>query len=110
MSKKWYVLHTYSGYENKVKKSLETRIESLGLEDRVFAIEIPTESVTEIKEGGRRVETEKKVLPGYVLVRMDLDDRSWAAVRNTPGVTGFVGSPGNPEPRGIQQDHESHEP
>ena len=84
MSKKWYVLHTYSGYENKVKKSLETRIESLGLEDRVFAIEIPTESVTEIKEGGRRVETEKKVLPGYVLVRMDLDDRSWAAVRNTP--------------------------
>ena len=98
MSKKWYVLHTYSGYENKVKKSLETRIESLGLEDRVFAIEIPTESVTEIKEGGRRVETEKKVLPGYVLVRMDLDDRSWAAVRNTPGVTGFVGSQGNPEP------------
>lgn len=94
MSKKWYVLHTYSGYENKVKKSLETRIESLGLEDRVFAIEIPTESVTEIKEGGRRVETEKKVLPGYVLVRMDLDDRSWAAVRNTPGVTGFVGEPG----------------
>ena len=94
MSKKWYVLHTYSGYENKVKKSLETRIESLGLEDRVFAIEIPTESVTEIKEGGRRVETEKKVLPGYVLVRMDLDDRSWAAVRNTPGVTGFVGSQG----------------
>lgn len=91
-------MHTYSGYENKVKKSLETRIESLGLEDRVFAIEIPTESVTEIKEGGRRVETEKKVLPGYVLVRMDLDDRSWAAVRNTPGVTGFVGSQGNPEP------------
>lgn len=84
MSKKWYVLHTYSGYENKVKKSLETRIESLGLEDRVFAIEIPTESVTEIKEGGRRVETEKKVLPGYVLVRMDLDDRSWAAVRQYP--------------------------
>ena len=98
MSKKWYVLHTYSGYENKVKKSLDTRIDSLGLEDRVFAIEIPTESVTEIKEGGRRVETEKKVLPGYVLVRMDLDDRSWAAVRNTPGVTGFVGSQGNPEP------------
>ncbi len=59
MSKKWYVLHTYSGYENKVKKSLETRIESLGLEDHVFAIEIPTESVTEIKDGGRRVETEK---------------------------------------------------
>ena len=98
MSKKWYVLHTYSGYENKVKKNLETRIETMGLENNVFAIEIPTEMVTEIKEGGRRVESEKKVFPGYVLVRMELDDRSWAAVRNTPGVTGFVGSQGNPAP------------
>ncbi|MEG0323831.1 MAG: transcription termination/antitermination protein NusG [Raoultibacter sp.] len=94
MSKKWYVLHTYSGYENKVKKNLETRIETMGLENSVFSIEIPTEMVTEIKEGGRRVENEKKVFPGYVLVRMELDDRSWAAVRNTPGVTGFVGSQG----------------
>lgn len=98
MTKKWYVLHTYSGYENKVKKNLETRIETMGLENNVFAIEIPTESVTEIKEGGRRVESEKKVFPGYVLVRMELDDRSWAAVRNTPGVTGFVGSQGHPAP------------
>lgn len=98
MTKKWYVLHTYSGYENKVKKNLETRIETMGLENNVFAIEIPTESVTEIKEGGRRVESDKKVFPGYVLVRMELDDRSWAAVRNTPGVTGFVGSQGNPAP------------
>lgn len=98
MAKKWYVLHTYSGYENKVKKNLEIRIETLGLENNVFAIEIPTENVTEIKEGGRRVESEKKVFPGYVLVRMDLDDRSWAAVRNTPGVTGFVGSEGKPSP------------
>lgn len=98
MSKKWYVLHTYSGYENKVKKNLETRIETMGLENSVFGIEIPTEVVTEIKEGGRRVENEKKVFPGYVLVRMELDDRSWAAVRNTPGVTGFVGSQGNPQP------------
>lgn len=98
MSKKWYVLHTYSGYENKVKNNLETRIETMGLENNVFAIEIPTEMVTEIKEGGRRVESEKKVFPGYVLVRMELDDRSWAAVRNTPGVTGFVGSQGNPAP------------
>lgn len=72
MTKKWYVLHTYSGYENKVKKNLENRIEAMGLENNVFAIEIPTESVTEIKDGGRRVETEKKVFPGYVLVRMDL--------------------------------------
>jgi len=98
VSKKWYVLHTYSGYENKVKKNLETRVESMGLENSVFAIDIPTEMVTEIKEGGRRVENEKKVFPGYVLVRMELDDRSWAAVRNTPGVTGFVGSLGKPQP------------
>lgn len=98
MARKWYVLHTYSGYENKVKKNLESRIETMGLENNVFGIEIPTETVTEIKEGGRRVESEKKVFPGYVLVRMELDDRSWAAVRNTPGVTGFVGSQGNPEP------------
>ena len=98
MTKKWYVLHTYSGYENKVKKNLESRIEAMGLENNVFAIEIPTESVTEIKDGGRRVETEKKVFPGYVLVRMELDDRSWAAVRNTQGVTGFVGSQGSPSP------------
>jgi transcriptional antiterminator NusG len=98
MAKKWYVLHTYSGYENKVKKNLQQRIESMGMEDKIFKIEIPTETVTEIKEGGRRVESEKKVLPGYVLVRMELDPRSWAAVRNTPGVTGFVGSQGNPEP------------
>ena len=111
MAKKWYVLHTYSGYENKVKKNLETRIETMGLENNVFAIEIPTETVTEIKESGRRVENEKKVFPGYVLVRMELDDRSWAAVRNTPGVTGFVGSQGNPAPldsRRVQQDHEAH--
>ncbi|MFD0702664.1 transcription termination/antitermination protein NusG [Slackia equolifaciens] len=98
MAKKWYVLHTYSGYENKVKKNLESRIETMGLENNVFGIEIPTEMVTEIKEGGRRVESEKKVFPGYVLVRMEMDDRSWAAVRNTPGVTGFVGSQGHPEP------------
>lgn len=97
MAKKWYVLHTYSGYENRVKSNLEQRIEAMGLEDSVFGIEIPTEMVTEIKEGGRRVETEKKVFPGYVLVRMELDSRVWAAVRNTPGVTGFVGSQGNPQ-------------
>ena len=98
MAKKWYVLHTYSGYENKVKKNLESRIETMGLENNVFGIEIPTEMVTEIKEGGRRVDSEKEVFPGYVLVRMEMDDRSWAAVRNTPGVTGFVGSQGHPEP------------
>ena len=88
MAKKWYVLHTYSGYENKVKKNLEIRVETMGLD----------ETVTEIKDGGKRVESEKKVFPGYVLIRMELDDRSWSVVRNTPGVTGFVGSEGNPEP------------
>ena len=98
MAKKWYVLHTYSGYENKVRQNLLQRIESMGLENKIFKIEIPTEIVTEIKEGGKRVESEKKVLPGYVLVRMELDPDSWTVVRNTPGVTGFVGSQGNPEP------------
>lgn len=105
MSKRWFVLHTYSGYENKVRSNLEARIETMGLENSVFGIEIPTESVTEIKEGGRRVESEKKVFPGYVLVRMEydsvnkeLDPRAWAAVRNTPGVTGFVGADGKPAP------------
>lgn len=98
MSKKWYVLHTYSGYEQKVKDNLTARIETMGLENNVFKIEIPKEIVSEIKDGGKAVETEKKVLPGYVLVRMEMDDRSWAAVRNTPGVTGFVGSQGKPSP------------
>lgn len=98
MAKKWYVLHTYSGYEKKVKADIELRVETMGLENNVFAVEIPMETVTEIKDGGKRVESEKKVFPSYVLIRMDLDDRSWAAVRNTPGVTGFVGSEGHPEP------------
>ncbi|NLG10320.1 MAG: transcription termination/antitermination protein NusG [Coriobacteriaceae bacterium] len=98
MAKKWYVLHTYSGYENKVKNNLQHRIESMQLEDQVFDIQIPTEEVIEIKEGGKRVTTEKKVFPGYVLVRMELDDRSWGVVRNTPGVTGFVGAQGKPSP------------
>lgn len=98
MSKKWYVLHTYSGYENKVKTNLEHRVESMNMENNIFDIQIPTESVTEIKEGGRRVTSDKKVFPGYVLVRMELDDRAWSVVRNTPGVTGFVGSNGKPVP------------
>lgn len=98
MARKWYVLHTYSGYEDKVKKNLETRIETMGLENNVFKIEIPKEKVSEIKDDGKRKEVEKKVFPGYVLVKMEMDDRSWAAVRNTQGVTGFVGSQGNPSP------------
>jgi transcriptional antiterminator NusG len=98
MTKKWYVLHTYSGYENKVRDNLRHRVESMGLEDRIFDVQIPTEEVIEIKEGGRRITTDKKVFPGYVLVRMELDDQSWGVVRNTPGVTGFVGAQGKPSP------------
>jgi transcriptional antiterminator NusG len=98
MAKHWYVIHTYSGYENKVKADLEHRIETFGLENAVFDIKIPTEEVTELKEGGKRETKEAKVFPGYVLVRMELDDNSWAVVRNTPGVTGFVGIDGKPAP------------
>ena len=98
MSKRWFVLHTYSGYENKVRSNLETRIETMGLENSVFDIQIPTESVTEIKDGGRRVESEKKVFPGYVLVRMELDNDAINCVRNTNGVTGFLGGNSHPVP------------
>jgi transcriptional antiterminator NusG len=98
MARKWYVIHTYSGYENKVKTNLEHRIESMGMNDKIFQVLIPKETVTDIKEGGRRVTSEKKVFPGYILVQMELDDDSWYVVRNTPGVTGFVGSQGKPVP------------
>ena len=98
MAKRWYVLHTYSGYENKVKNDLEHRIETFGMEDQIVDIQIPTEEVIEVKEGGKRQSKESKVFPGYVLVRMEMDDNSWAVVRNTPGVTGFVGMDGKPTP------------
>jgi len=93
----WYVVHSYAGYENKVKTNLETRIKSLDMEDYIFQIEVPTEEVTEIKNGQRK-QVQRKVLPGYILVRMDLNDQSWGAVRNTPGVTGFVGATSKPSP------------
>lgn len=96
MAKKWYVIHTYSGYENKVKTNLEHRIESMGMQDKIFDVLIPKETVTELKAGGRKVTQEKKVFPGYILVQMELDDDSWYVVRNTPGVTGFVGSQAKP--------------
>ena len=86
---KWYVLHTYSGYENKVRKSIETRIEALDLTDRVYEIVVPTQDEIEIRSGQRHT-VQKKVFPGYVLVRMEMDDDTWYALRNTPGVTGFV--------------------
>ncbi len=98
MGKRWYVLHTYSGYENKVKDNLTHRVESMELESQITDIKIPVEEVTEIKDGGKRVTSEKKVFPGYVLVRMELDDHTWSVVRNTPGVTGFVGAEGKPIP------------
>jgi transcription termination/antitermination protein NusG len=93
----WYVIHSYSGYENKVKANLTTRITSMHMEDSIFDIVIPMEDVVEIK-AGRKVTVPRKQFPGYVLVRMYLDDESWSVVRNTPGVTGFVGSGTTPTP------------
>ena len=93
----WYVVHSYAGYENRVKTNLESRIQSLNMEDYIFQIEVPVHQVTEIK-GGKRQQVQEKVLPGYILVRMDLTDESWAVVRNTPGVTGFVGLSSLPSP------------
>ncbi len=93
----WYVVHTYAGYENKVKQNLASRVRSMNVEERIFEVVIPMEDVIEFKGGARRV-VQKKVFPGYLLVRMDLDDDSWYVVRNTPGVTGFVGSGAKPTP------------
>jgi transcriptional antiterminator NusG len=98
----WYVIHSYAGYENKVKANLETRRQSLNLEDYVFEIEVPTEDVVVIKNGKRQTVTQKKY-PGYIYVRMDLTDESWNAVKNTPGVTGFVGPTNRPVPLTINE-------
>ncbi|MGB2782503.1 MAG: transcription termination/antitermination protein NusG [Atribacterota bacterium] len=95
--KKWYVVHTYSGYENKVKINLEQRVKSMGMENQIFQVLIPTEKVLEVK-AGRRKYVQKKVFPGYVVIEMIVDNNSWQAVRNTPGVTRFVGSGGKPVP------------
>lgn len=95
--KKWYVIHTYSGYENKVKANLERKVHSMGMEDEIFNVIVPMEDETEIKDGKKKV-TKKKVFPGYALVEMIVNDRSWYVVRNTPGVTGFVGSGTKPIP------------
>jgi transcription termination/antitermination protein NusG len=93
----WYVVHTYAGYENKVKSNLESRISSMNMEDRIFEVVIPLEDVVELKNGKRQV-VSRKVFPGYLMVRMALDDDSWYVVRNTPGVTGFVGLGARPTP------------
>jgi transcription termination/antitermination protein NusG len=98
----WYVVHSYAGYENKVKANLESRISSLDMEDYIFQVEVPTEDVVEIKNG-KRQQVQRKVFPGYILVRMDLNDESWGAVRNTPGVTGFVGATSRPSPLSLDE-------
>jgi len=97
MRPRWYVIHSYAGYENKVKLNLEHRKESMNMGDKIFDIYIPTEDVMEVYGGKKHVST-KKVFPGYLLVKMLLDDDSWYVVRNTPGVTGFVGSEDKPQP------------
>jgi transcriptional antiterminator NusG len=93
----WYVVHTYAGYENKVKANLASRIQSMNMEDKIYDVVVPTEEVMELKSGKMQA-VHKKVFPGYILVRMELDDDSWYVVRNTPGVTGFVGSGAKPTP------------
>ena len=98
----WYVIHSYAGYENRVKHNLETRITSLNMEDYIFEVEVPMEEVTEIKNGQRK-QVRRVRMPGYVLVRMELSDESWGAVRHTPGVTGFVGNAHQPVPLSIDE-------
>ncbi|MBW8485141.1 transcription termination/antitermination protein NusG [Actinomadura parmotrematis] len=98
----WYVVHSYAGYENRVKTNIETRTQTLNMEDYIFQIEVPQHEVTEIKQG-KRQKVNEKVLPGYILVRMELTDESWAAVRNTPGVTGFVGLLNKPSPLSLDE-------
>ncbi|HZC40349.1 MAG TPA: transcription termination/antitermination protein NusG [Streptosporangiaceae bacterium] len=98
----WYVVHSYAGYENRVKGNLESRTQSLNMEDFIYQIEVPVHQVTEVK-GGKRQQVSEKVLPGYILVRMELTDESWAVVRNTPGVTGFVGLSSKPSPLSLDE-------
>ncbi|OGO13307.1 MAG: transcription termination/antitermination protein NusG [Chloroflexi bacterium RBG_13_66_10] len=95
--RKWYVVHCYSGYENKVRHNLEQRIETMGMKDKIFDVVVPTEEEIEVREGKRRT-VERRVFPGYILVQMILNEDSWYVVRNTPGVTGFVGMGNDPTP------------
>lgn len=97
MAKDWYVIHTYSGYENKVKMNLEKRVESMNMEEKIFRVLVPMEDEIEFKNGKQKI-TKRKVYPGYVLVEMEMTDDSWYVVRNTPGVTGFVGTGTKPIP------------
>ncbi|GAB6877337.1 transcription termination/antitermination protein NusG [Thermaerobacter litoralis] len=95
--RQWYVIHTYSGYENKVKANIEKRVRTMGMQDKIFEVLVPTEEAIEVKDGKRRT-VQRKVFPGYVLVEMIMTDDSWYVVRNTPGVTGFVGAGNKPTP------------
>ena len=98
----WYVVHSYAGYEKKVKGNLANRVQALNMEDFIFQVEVPEEEVTEIKNGVRK-QVKRNVFPGYVLVRMDLTDESWSCIRNTPGVTGFVGNAHHPSPLSLEE-------
>jgi transcriptional antiterminator NusG len=98
----WYVVHSYAGYEKKVKGNLANRVQALNMEDYIFQVEVPEEEITEIKNGQRK-QVKRNVFPGYVLVRMDLTDESWSCIRNTPGVTGFVGNAHHPSPLSLQE-------
>ncbi len=98
----WYVVHSYAGYEKKVKGNLANRVQALNMEDFIFQVEVPEEEVTEIKNGQRK-QVKRNVFPGYVLVRMDLTDESWSCIRNTPGVTGFVGNAHHPSPLSLEE-------
>ncbi len=98
MAKEWYVVHTYSGHENKVKLALEKRVENTGLENKIFQVKIPTVEVPEIKDGKKKIKT-KKFFPGYIVIEMEFDDETWTLVKSIPGVTNFVGAYGSKKPK-----------
>ncbi|OHD68268.1 MAG: transcription termination/antitermination factor NusG [Spirochaetes bacterium RBG_16_49_21] len=106
MGKEWYVVHTFSGHENKVKRALEKKVEGLGLLDRVFQVRIPTVEVPEVKDGKKRIKS-KKFFPGYVLVEMELDDDTWSLVKSIPGITNFVGAYGSNKPKPLSREEVS---
>ena len=106
MSKEWYVVHTYSGHENKVKLALEKKVRSLALEDRIYQIKIPSTEITEIKDGKKKIKM-KKFFPGYIIVEMVLNDETWSVVKNTPGVTNFVGIYGSEKPKPLSKNEVS---
>ena len=103
MSKEWYVIHTFSGHENKVKLSLERQVENLNLQEQIFQVKIPTVEVPEVKEGKKKVKT-KKFFPGYVLIEMELNDVTWSVVKGVPGVTNFVGAYGDARPKPLSRE------